>query len=138
MGKRSPSGLVSISPASATGTVQFFNGALLLGTATVTAGAAQLATNSLPAGSLALRAQYSGDAAANPSTSNIVNQTVNKVNTSTTLAVSATTVNRGQPVTFTATVAPAGASGQVQFREGSTVLATVPSRAGRRHSPPAR
>ena len=121
---------VTISPASATGTVQFFNGAVLLGSATVNAGVAQLAPNALPAGSLALLAQYSGDAFANPSTSNIVNQTVNKANTSTTLAVSATTVNQGQPVTFTATVAPAGSVGQVQFREGSTVLATVPVSSG--------
>ena len=115
----------AISPASATGTVQFFNGATLLGTAAVSAGVGQLATSSLPAGPLSLRAQYSGDATANPSTSSNVNQTVNKANSSTTLAASATTVNRGQPVTFTATVAPAGATGQVQFKRGSTVLATV-------------
>lgn len=45
--------------------------------------------------------------------------------TTTTLATSATTVNTGQAFTLTATVAPAAATGTVQFLNGTTSLGTA-------------
>jgi hypothetical protein len=44
--------------------------------------------------------------------------------TTATLAVSATSTQYGDPVTFTTTVAPSGATGTVDFNEGTAVLGT--------------
>jgi hypothetical protein len=62
----------NITPASATGTVQFFDGATLLGTSSVSSGSAQLATSALAKGSHSVSATYSGDSANAAATSNTV------------------------------------------------------------------
>jgi large repetitive protein len=117
----------TVSPATATGTVQFFVsgafGGTLAGSATVTAGVAQLTTTTIPGGPISLTAVYSGDANhASSSTSPAVNHTVNKANSTTTLAANPSQSRVGQTVTFTATVAPAAATGTVIFRNGSTQI----------------
>jgi hypothetical protein len=116
----------TISPSNATGAVQFFQGATLVGTASVSAGIAQLVTATLPAGTLSLTASYSGNATNAASTSAPKSFVVAKANTTTTLSANPSTSRSGQNVTFTATVAPSAASGTVQFKDGSNVLATVP------------
>jgi hypothetical protein len=66
----------TVSPATATGTVTFYNGSTSLGQSTVTLGSATF-TSSFTAGVLSLTAQYNGDASNAPSTSNPpVGQTV--------------------------------------------------------------
>ena len=67
----------TVSPATATGTVEFFDGASSLGTAAIVSGVASLAVSSLPAGIRSLTAVYSGDANYTTSTSTAYNQTVN-------------------------------------------------------------
>ena len=61
-----------VSPASATGTVSFYDGATLLGTVALSNGTAILTLSSLTLGSHSLTAVYSGDASFSGSTSSIV------------------------------------------------------------------
>jgi hypothetical protein len=115
----------AVSPANATGTVQFYNGATLLGSAALANGQAQWATSNLPTGSDSLTAVYSGDTNYAGSTSAVVTQTVNKQPTTVTLTSSANPVPFGQPVTFTAAISQSLATGTVQFQSDSSVLGTV-------------
>jgi uncharacterized protein (TIGR02453 family) len=66
----------SVSPAAATGSVQFFKGATALGSAPLASGQAQLTISNLPAGADSLTAIYSGDSANAGSTSAAFIQTV--------------------------------------------------------------
>jgi sugar lactone lactonase YvrE len=115
----------AVSPASATGTVQFLDGAASLGTASVGGGSAALAIASLSPGAHSITAVYSGDANTAASTAAAVTQNVSKAASSVTLTSSLNPSTNGQSVTFTATVLPVSASGTVQFQDGSTVLGTV-------------
>ena len=115
----------SVAPASATGTVQFLDGVNALGTATLSSGTAVLAVSNLAVGSHTLTAVYSGDGSDTASTSAAVAVTVSKANSSVAVASSLNPAVAGQSVTFTATVAPAAATGTVQFQDGGTALGTV-------------
>jgi hypothetical protein len=66
----------AVSPAGATGTVQFFDGPSSLGTATLSGGTAQLSTSSLAVGSHSITTTYSGNANYSGSTSPALTQTV--------------------------------------------------------------
>jgi hypothetical protein len=117
--------------ATPTGSVTFRDGSAVLGTATVVNGTAMLTRGSLAAGTHSLTAAYSGDANFAGSTSGTVSQTVTyhpPVVPVTTLTSSAPGAAPGQTVTFTARVSlfPIGIPTQVTFRDGSTVLGTVP------------
>ncbi len=115
----------AVTPAVASGTVQFFDGATQLGTAAIASGSASLAVATLSVGTHSITGAYSGDANYLTSTSAPVSQTVNKVATSVTLASSLDPSTSGQPVKFTATVSPAAATGTVQFLDGFTSLGTA-------------
>jgi hypothetical protein len=65
----------TVSPSAATGTVQFFDGSALLGSAPLSGGRAAL-TTSLGSGSHSITAAYSGDSTYNASTSAVLTQTV--------------------------------------------------------------
>jgi cellulose 1,4-beta-cellobiosidase len=65
-----------VSPSAATGSVQFKDGATLLGTVTATSGAASLVVSSLSVGTHSVTAVYSGDGNYNGSTSAALAQTV--------------------------------------------------------------
>jgi hypothetical protein len=67
----------TVSPSSATGTVQFRDGGNLLGTGALSAGTATLTTSSLASGTHSITAAYSGDTNDNSSTSAGLVQTVN-------------------------------------------------------------
>jgi hypothetical protein len=117
----------SVSPASATGTVDFLDGSTVLGTATLSGGTATFQISSLSVGAHSLTAHYNGSASVSPSDSPIVTQTVNKADTTTTVTASVNPPVFGQPVTFTATVASvapgAGTpTGAVTFFDGATSL----------------
>jgi hypothetical protein len=66
----------TVSPASATGKVMFYDGVTALGTSTLSSGQATLTTALLPSGGRSLKAYYGGDATFLPSTSAGVAQTV--------------------------------------------------------------
>jgi hypothetical protein len=116
----------TLTPSNATGSVQFLDGATVLGTTTLTNGAASLSTSALSVGSHSITVSYAGDANCNPVTSAALNQTVNKAPSTTTLSASAATIVYGQTVDLTASVSPAAATGTVQFLDGATVLVTLP------------
>jgi large repetitive protein len=115
----------TVTPASATGTVQFYNGGTLLGSAALSAGRAQLSTSALPAGSDSLTATYSGDSNDSASSSSAVTQTVSKAATTTAIGASPSPSTFGTAVTLTATVLPAGATGSVQFFSGGVSLGSA-------------
>jgi hypothetical protein len=111
------------------GTIRFYNGGVLLGTQPVNAsGIATYSTSSLPAGTNAIVAVYSGNANLALSTSGVVTETV-MTTTSTNLSASTLTSTSGQPVTLSATVTPAATGtmrGTVSFYSGSTLLGSSP------------
>ncbi|MFI6432370.1 Ig-like domain repeat protein, partial [Rhodococcus oryzae] len=113
----------TVAPAGATGTVQFKDGDTNIGNAVpVNNGTATLNHTFTADGAHAISAVYSGDAANKPSTSAAATVTVSTdpviVDTTTTLNVPAT-AKTGTAVDLTATVAPAGATGTVQFKDGA-------------------
>jgi hypothetical protein len=118
---------LSTSPAP-TGTVNFLDGATLLGSAPVSSGAATLTTTFTTAGSHSLTANYSGDANNAPSSSAVYTQTVNMSSTPTDtlkLSVSTATAVYGQHVILLAQVVgniSAAPTGTVNFLDGATVI----------------
>jgi uncharacterized protein (TIGR03437 family) len=106
-----------------TGTVQFFDGTTLMGSAAVNAnGQAIFTTKSLAAGSHAIVAVYGGDSVYQP-TQTSRGQVVSKLPTVVVLTVSSATALYGQPVVLIAVVGPpppAGFpdhTGQIEFRD---------------------
>ena len=117
----------TVSPATATGSVEFFDGSTSLGSATLVGGTCSVSTSALSVGTHTINAVYSGSGDCFGSTSASLSQVVNQA-----LAATTTTVKScpnpstyGQSVKFTATVSPSAATGTVTFYDGSTVLGTV-------------
>jgi len=108
------------------GSVSFKNGKATLGTVKLVNGSAALSTSVLNAGSLAITAQYGGSPKYAASSSSLT-QTVAKEATTTLVVSSGSPSTQGSPVTFTATVtASVGTpTGNVVFKDGTTLLATV-------------
>jgi sugar lactone lactonase YvrE len=115
----------AVSPAAATGTVRFLDGATTIGAVALNGGSAALATAALAVGSHAITAVYSGDAMYAGSTSAPLAQVVNKAASAVAIGSTANPSTFGQGVTFTASVTPGGATGTVQFLDGSTILGTA-------------
>jgi len=89
-----------------TGLMDFiYNGDFTLGMVTLTNGQAQMTTNSLPGGSVSIRAVYLSDQNYT-SCFNTLTETVNFLPTTTSIMTSNPSVQQGQNVTFTAVVAP--------------------------------
>jgi len=113
------------------GTVSFYYGETLLGSGNVnSSGVATSSTTTLPVGADGLTAVYSGDSGFAGSTSIVYTETITAAVTSTTTVLTAlpNPVIAGQPVTLTATVAPAPTgtpAGTVSFYNGTTLLGTI-------------
>ena len=107
-----------------TGTVDFYDGATLLGTITLSGGEAQLAIDSLTAGAHSIHAVYSGNGANTGATTDDV-----EVSVRTTSAASVTVDDDnpvvGDEITFTATVTGNNPTGTVEFFDGITSLGTA-------------
>ncbi len=111
-----------------TGSVTFNSGASVLGTSQLAGGTATLAYSAFTAGPHVLTASYSGDSNFQPSTSAPLTQTVSQASSTTALASSQNPSFANQMVTFTATVTSqygGAVSGNVTFKQGTTVLSTV-------------
>jgi hypothetical protein len=89
-----------------TGTVTFVSGNTTLGTAPLTSGTATLSVSFAAVGAYSILANYSGDNANLPSTSNTLSITITIPDFTLTADRIAQLVNRGQPVSTTVTVAP--------------------------------
>lgn len=114
----------TVTPSTATGTVTFKDGTTTLGTGTISAGKATFTTTTLTVSSQSITAAYGGSTNYNSSTSAVLTQTVNKANSSVTVFSSANPSALGSSVTFTAAVLPAGVTGTVTFKDGTTTLGT--------------
>jgi cellulose binding protein with CBM2 domain/Big-like domain-containing protein/fibronectin type III domain protein len=114
----------ALTPNSATGTVQFFDGSTAIGTSAVVSGFARFSTTALTKGTHTMTAVYSGDSADAPATSPSIAEIVRGIST-VSLTSNANPSVVGQSVTFTASVTPSTAINTVQFLDGSTVLSTV-------------
>jgi hypothetical protein len=113
------------------GTVEFYEGTTLLGTAPVTGGVASLPVSSLSAGGHEVVAAYQGDANFTAATSAPLGRVVSRAATSVSLDASSASVPADSAVTFTAHVSavPTGAgvaAGTVTFFEGGVELGTAP------------
>jgi len=110
-----------------TGTVQFKDSGITIGSGTLSGGVATFATAALHAGAHNITAVYGGDSTFAGSTGSLPTQTVNRAATTTALGVDINPSTFGTTVTFTATVsvtAPGGGTptGTVIFMDGATVL----------------
>ena len=113
------------------GTVTFLEGETALATVQLSGASAALPLKTLPPGSHAITAAYSGDPNDFPTEGGTLTQTIVKASTETTLVSTLEPAPYGSTATLKATVkalAPATGTppGTVTFREGETVLAIVP------------
>jgi hypothetical protein len=121
---------VTPGPLAPGGTVTFYDGVTVLGSAPLSGTHAVLVVSALGAGTHALSAQFGGDSNFLPSTSAPVNQGVTKGTISTLLTGSTNPSIVDQPVVFTATINPSlsgplAPGGTVSFYDGSALLGTV-------------
>ncbi len=97
-------------PAGATGTMQFLDGTTVLGTGTVSGGAASFSTTMLSVGTHSITAVYSGDATYNGATSSVLSQLVQTPGPPPTFTVSSTTgaqlIPPGASASYSITVTP--------------------------------
>jgi len=108
--------------------VTFKQGVTVLGTGTLSGGIATFSDSTLAVGTKSIRAVYAGDADFLTSTSTAVSQVVGMATSTTTLTSSQNPSTYGQPVTFTAAVAPEFSgtpAGTVAFYDGTRLLKTV-------------
>jgi len=111
-----------------TGSVTFHDGSSVLSTVTInSSGQATLAVSTLSVGSHALTASFAANTNYAPSNSPAVNLTVQQTVTQTTLSSTSSTTLAGKPAAFSVTVTSATGipTGQVSFRDGSTVIGTA-------------
>jgi YD repeat-containing protein len=106
------------------GTVTFYNGTTVVGSATLVNGVASIQIAG-PASAAAFKAVYSGDAINASSNTLGPNGATVPSPTATSLTASATSVTQGQPVTLTAQVAGAAPGGKVTFFAGMQLLGTA-------------
>lgn len=118
-------------PAAPAGTVRFFDGATLLGSATLSNGTLTLLTGGLTAGSHSIEARYDGDLSFDLGTTtaaHVVNTAA--ATPAITITSSRQPASTSQSVTFTATITVA-TSGTIGFYDGNTLLGSGSIAAGR-------
>lgn len=112
----------------ASGTVNFYDGTMLLGSGTLSGDVATWSSASLTVGSYSITAAYAGTSNDTGSTSAALPFSVIQATTSVALASSSPTVQVTSPVTFTATVSGNGGipTGNVTFMDGANTLGAMP------------
>ena len=106
-----------------TGTVTFYNGSAVIGSATLSSGVASLMTTILPVGTDQVTCKYSGDTAYLSSACNTVAVSIAVAPTTTNLTVAPSPGYLGQGITLSATttsLSPLNPGGTVSFFDGST------------------
>jgi poly(3-hydroxybutyrate) depolymerase len=121
--------VVAQSGGTVSGNVAFYNGSTKIAEETLSGGVTSYSTTKLPGGSDSMTAVYKGSTSFLTSTSAVLTQVVNGggggTATITTLSSSQNPSVFGQPVTFTAVVAPAPPNGEtVTFLQGKNPLGT--------------
>ncbi len=121
----------TVSPSTATGTVQFnIDGTATGSPLALTGGQAVLGMSALSAGTHTITATYSGDSNNLGSTSAALTQTVSQVITTTAVVSSHNPSTAGQAITFTAMVSSSIATGTVQFNIDGTAVGSPLTLAG--------
>ncbi len=110
-----------------TGTVNFLDGTVVIGSGTVASDQATFSTSTLTSGSHSITAEYTGDANYTSSTSPATTVTITGISTTTAVSYTPTLPVFGQQVTLTATITPGSAfsplpTGTVDFFNGATLL----------------
>ena len=114
-----------------TGTVRLSDGGITLATLSVgSTGNVSYTASTLSVGPHSLSATYSGDASHSGSATAVLPLTVTVASTTTTIAANPNPAKPGQPVTLTATVTGASATGSVNFSDGATQLGSAPLTGG--------
>jgi hypothetical protein len=108
---------------SPSGTINFKDGATVIGTASLAGGAATYATSSLTAGTHIMTAVYSGDTNNQGGTSASLNQVISTVPVA--IISSRNPSSAGQSVTFTVTVTGAGPTGSVTIFDSGNALSSA-------------
>lgn len=116
----------TVSGSNPTGNVVFADGGTTLATVPVSGGVASYASPGLSIGSHTITASYLGDGNNTASMSNGVGVSWMKLATTTNLSASSTLPQIGKPVTLTATVSGSGPTGNIVFKDGAAIVATVP------------
>ena len=113
----------TLTPASATGTVELLEGASSLATQSLSDGQASFTLAPRTGGPYpGFTVRYSGDAAYTPQETLPLEVVVSARQDTTRLASSQDPQQLGQSVTFTATVTPAGTTGTVDFYDGANLI----------------
>jgi hypothetical protein len=113
-------------PATATGTIEFFDGATSLGApVTVVGGNASFTWSAPAAGSHSLVAKYSGDGCYKPGQSAPQSYQVDPIATTTNVTGSPNPSKDATKVNLQATVSPSGAPGVVVFKDGGNTLGSA-------------
>jgi hypothetical protein len=115
----------SVNGISPTGNVSFLSNGTSLGTAAVTNGVASFRFSLPTTGTFSITANYAGDTNNGASTSNAVPLSIALVQSTTSLAVSATNANLNQQLNLTATITGISPTGSVSFVSGTTTLGTA-------------
>jgi hypothetical protein len=116
----------NVTPASATGTVAFFDNGAPIGSSAVSSGAASVTAAALAVGVHSITATYSGDANNTTATAPAATVTIGKASPAIALATSSATPLFGTAVTLTATVSGGQSpTGSIVFKDGAIVLGTA-------------
>jgi Bacterial Ig-like domain (group 3) len=119
----------TVTPSAATGLVEFFDGTVSLGTASLSGGSASLATTAINAGTRSITAKYVGSGSFTSSTSSVLTQTVNPAGGTASVAVSALTPQYSDMETFTATFTPTTGGpvpARMTFKVGTQIVGDAP------------
>jgi lysophospholipase L1-like esterase len=116
----------SVQPSAATGTVVFRDSAQgVLGQASITHGIATLTLPNLPVAAYNISASYSGDTNDSAGISNSISAQVLLNPSTISLAALPASVPYTTPLTLTANVTPASATGTISFFDGSNMIASA-------------
>ncbi len=120
--------IATLTPSAATGIVTFLDGGATLGASAVAGGRATLGLTFNSAGVHTLTALYSGDSISAPASSVFFPQTILRVQTWTSLALTQNNIVAGSDATVNVQVRSAAGtpSGTIALRRGGTVLAQSP------------
>lgn len=121
---------VTVSPATATGTVTIADGTTTLGQPGLANAVATLTATNLTPGTHTFIPTYSGDANDLPSIGSPVSTVVTRGASSVVLAPIPPSATFGTPIALTATVNPSAAAGTITFNDAGSVLAQLPTANG--------
>ncbi|MHB1485049.1 MAG: Ig-like domain repeat protein [Saccharofermentanales bacterium] len=112
----------SVSPSSASGFVEFFDGSISIGTSRISNGTAVLATNTLSAGTHKISAIYDSAEGYFGSKSGFISQIINKRSVSLKITYDRNNIKYGEKITFTVSISPSEATGCILFYDGSNLF----------------